>query len=132
MGGFVIRWVFAFALLAGTYNPTQYNFTRWLTATGDKQWSVIALTGLILLIGYIIYLRATLRSIGAFGMVLVLALVAALLWVAFDMGWLDFTDPTANTWIALIAMSIVLGTGLSWSHVRRRLSGQADMDDVDE
>lgn len=132
MGGFVVRWVFAFALLAGTYNPTQYNFTRWLTATGDKQWSIIALTGLILLIGYIIYLRATLRSIGAFGMVLVLALVAALLWVAFDMGWLDFSDPTANTWIALIAMSIVLGTGLSWSHVRRRLSGQADMDDVDE
>jgi hypothetical protein len=24
-----------------------------------------------------------------------------------------------------------LGVGLSWSHVRRALSGQADMDDVD-
>jgi len=132
MVGFVIRWVFAFALLAGTYNPTQYNFTSWLAATGDKQWSIIALTGLVLLIGYIIYLRATLRSIGAFGMVLVLALVAALLWVAYDLGWLALSNPPANTWIALVAMSIVLGTGLSWSHVRRRLSGQADMDDVDD
>ena len=35
-------------------------------------------------------------------------------------------------WLGLIALSLVLGIGLSWSHVRRRLSGQADMDDVDE
>ena len=48
------------------------------------------------------------------------------------MGWLSFQNPTANTWIGLTAMSLVLGVGLSWSHVRRRLSGQADMDDVDE
>jgi hypothetical protein len=26
----------------------------------------------------------------------------------------------------------VLATGMSWSHIRRRLSGQADVDDVDE
>jgi uncharacterized membrane protein YjgN (DUF898 family) len=44
------------------------------------------LFGLLLLVGYIIYLRATLRSIGLFGMCLVLALVAALLWVASDYG----------------------------------------------
>lgn len=132
MGGFLIRWLFAFALLAGTYNPTQYNFLRWALGTGEKQWSLIVLAGLVLLIGYIIYLRATLRSIGAFGMVLVLAVLGALLWVAYDMGWLNFANPTANTWIALLALSFVLGIGLSWSHVRRRLSGQADMDDVDD
>ena len=28
--------------------------------------------------------------------------------------------------------SLVLGVGLSWSHIRRAISGQADMDDVDE
>jgi len=26
----------------------------------------------------------------------------------------------------------ILAIGLSWSHVRRRLSGQTDVDDVDE
>lgn len=132
MGGFLLRWGFALVLLAATYNPTEWNFTRWALGEGDKQWSVIVLSGLVLLVGYIIYLRATLRSIGAFGMMLVLALVAALLWVAFDFGWLDFQNPTWNTWIGIVALSLVLGVGLSWSHVRRRLSGQADMDDVDE
>jgi len=132
MGGFALRWVFAFILLAATFNPTQYNYTSWVMASGRENLSIAVLCGLLLLIGYIIYMRATMRSIGAVGMVLVLALVGALLWVAFDLGWMNFENPTANTWIALIAGSFVLGIGLSWSHVRRRLSGQADMDDVDE
>jgi|TARA_B110000977_G_scaffold370_1_gene517 hypothetical protein len=125
MGGFVLRWLFAFLLLAATYNPTDWNFIRWVM-------SVAVLGSLLLIVGYIIYLRATMRSIGPIGMLLVLGLVGALLWVAFDLGWMNFENPTANTWIALVAGSFVLGIGLSWSHVRRRLSGQADMDDVDD
>jgi hypothetical protein len=132
MGGFVLRWLFAFLLLAATYNPTDWNFTRWVMASGGDMMSVAVLGSLLLIVGYIIYLRATMRSIGPIGMLLVLGLVGALLWVAFDLGWMNFESPTANTWIALVAGSFVLGIGLSWSHVRRRLSGQADMDDVDD
>ncbi|MBU2992860.1 DUF6524 family protein [Octadecabacter sp. 1_MG-2023] len=132
MSGFALRWLFAFILLAATYNPTQWNYTSWVMENGSENLSIAVLCGLLLIVGYIIYMRATMRSIGVFGMALVLGLVAALLWVAYDLGWLNFENQTANTWIGLIAMSIVLGIGLSWSHVRRRLSGQADMDDVDE
>jgi hypothetical protein len=132
MGGFLLRWVFAFLLLAATFNPTGWNFTTWVRASGGDNLSIAVLSGLILVIGYIIYVRATMRSIGAVGMVLVLAVVGAGLWVAFDLEWMNFDNPTANTWIALVALSFVLGIGLSWSHVRRRLSGQADMDDVDD
>lgn len=132
MGGFILRWACAFILLAATYNPTDFNFTRWVMTSGGDNLSIAVLCGLVLVIGYIIYMRATLRSIGAVGMALVLAVIGAMLWVAFDLGWMSFEDPTANTWVALVALSFVLGIGLSWSHVRRRLSGQADMDDVDE
>lgn len=130
MTGFLLRWLFAFVLLAVTYNPTPYNYIRWVQQNGSETVSIAVLGGLVLLVGYIIYLRATMRSIGVVGMALVLGLVAACLWVAFDLGWVSFEDPTANTWIGLVALSLVLGIGLSWSHVRRRLSGQADMDDV--
>ncbi len=132
MSGFVLRWLFAFLLLAATYNPTKWNYTSWAMENGKENLSIAVLCGLILIIGYIIYMRATMRSIGVFGMALVLGLVGAMLWVAYDLGWMNFENQTANTWIGLIAMSLVLGIGLSWSHVRRRLSGQADMDDVDE
>jgi hypothetical protein len=36
------------------------------------------------------------------------------------------------TWIVLFATSGILAVGMSWSHVRRRLSGQVDTDDVDQ
>ncbi len=132
MAGFILRWACAFVLLAATYNPTPWNFVAWSRANAETSLSVIVLSGLLLAIGYIIYLRATLRSIGAFGMGLVLALVAAILWVFWDLGWIDFTNPTANAWIGIFAMSVVLGIGLSWSIIRRRLSGQVDIDDVEE
>ena len=130
--GFVLRWLFAFLLLSLTFNPTPYNYIRWSSENYSEQLPIAVLTGLLLIVGYIIYLRATLRSIGPFGMLLILAIFAALIWVLSDWGFLSLTSHSLMTWIGLLALSLVLGIGLSWSHVRRSLSGQADMDDVDE
>ena len=130
--GFVIRWIFAFVLLAATYNPTQFNYVSWARENSEGSLSLVVLGGLILLIGYIIFIRATLRSIGIFGMVLILAVVSTVVWVLFDQGLISLDNPTINTWIAIFALSVVLAIGLSWSIVRRRLSGQADVDDIDE
>ena len=130
--GFILRWLTALALLAATYNPTQYSFVKWVMGPNDGSVSLMVLARLLLSIGYIIYLRATLRSIGGFGMMLVLAFVGTLLWVLYDFGVLKLDNAGLNVWLGLIALSLVLGVGLSWSHVRRTLSGQADMDDVDQ
>ena len=129
--GFLLRWLCAFGLISATYNPTDYNFVRWAMTDGQDRLSITVLAGLFLVIGYIIYLRATLRSIGAFGMLLILALVGALLWVLYDFGLLDLQNRDLTMWIGILALSAVLGIGLSWSIVRRKLSGQADVDDVD-
>lgn len=130
--GYFLRWIFAFLLLALTFNPTDYNYVRWSMTNYASELPVTVLMGLLLLIGYIIYLRATLRSIGGFGMFLILAVVAALLWVLYDWGILTLENRALNTWLGVFALSFVLGIGLSWSLVRRQLTGQADMDDVDD
>lgn len=132
MTGFLIRWAFAFLLTASTYNPTQYNYVRWALETYETGMSFVVLAGLVLLIGYIIYLRATLRSISVLGVILVLALIGALVWVAMDLGWLSLENANLNLWIGNVALSFVLGVGMSWSIIRRAISGQADVDDVDE
>ncbi|BBU57483.1 MULTISPECIES: DUF6524 family protein [Mameliella] len=129
---FLLRWLFAFVLLAATYNPSQVNYIRWAMNNTDGNLPLVVLFGIVLLIGYIIYLRATLRSIGVFGMALVLGLVAAILWALVYYGLLDLSDPKLSTWIGIFALSLVLGVGLSWSIIRRKLSGQVDMDDVEE
>lgn len=128
--GFLLCWLFAFVLLAATYNPPQWNYMRWTMTNYEDRLSIAVLAGLILLIGYIIYLRATLRSIGLFGMLLVLAVAGTLIWVLFDQGLINLSNPTVTTWIGIAVLSVVLAIGLSWSIVRRTLSGQSNMDDV--
>lgn len=129
--GLLLRWVFAFLLLSLTYNPTRWNFVHWSANNFTHERPLAVLLGLLLLIGYLIYLRATIRSIGGFGMFLVLAVVAALVWVLYDWNMLNLDNPDSNTWLAILALSIVLGIGLGWSVVRRMLTGQYDMDNVD-
>ncbi len=130
--GLFLRWLFAFVLLAATYNPTQWNYVRWALVNYEANLSIAVLLGLLLMIGYIIYLRATLRSIGGFGVLLVLAVVASALWVLYDFGLLELRDNDLNVWLGILGLSVVLGVGLGWSHVRRSLSGQADVDDLDD
>jgi hypothetical protein len=71
------------------------------------------------------------RSIGVIGAVVVLAFFAAVVWMVVTWGWLDPHNGTAMSWIVLIVLGIILGIGMSWSHVRRRLTGQTDVDEVD-
>jgi len=97
MIGFLIRWFLAFALLAATYNPTEWNFYRWGLANWEAQLPLTILFGLILLVGYIIYLRATFRSIELFGLLLILAVIGTALWVLYDFGWIALDDAAVNT-----------------------------------
>ncbi len=130
MTGFLIRWAIAFALLTPSYNPTDWNYLTWATENFSVETPLAVFGGLILMAGYIIYLRATLRSIGLIGMGLVGAIVAAAVWVLIDRGIVILNSETLKIWMTLIGLSFVLGIGLSWSHIRRAISGQSDMDDV--
>ena len=132
MTGFAFRWLAAAVLVFATYNPTRWNFARWAMEAWQSQLSMVVLAGLVLLTGYIIYLRATFRSIGAFGVALIAALMGAILWVLADNGLLDLDNARLMTWLGLAGLSLVLAIGLSWSIFRRHLTGQADIDDVDE
>ena len=130
--GIILRWLGAFVLLSATYNPTQWNFTRWAEANWQAQMPLTLLFGLLLGVGYMVYIGATLRSIGAFGIILVAAIVAALVWVLIDYQILTLQNPSLNLWLGIFALSVVLGIGLSWSIIRQRLSGQATVDEVQE
>lgn len=128
----LIRVVVAFALVALTANPTAYSYVGGTLHGDGADLSLRVLAGLLLLAGWIVFLRASLRSLGPFGMALVGAIFGAAVWVLIDAGMLRLADRAATEWLAILGLSVMLGTGLAWSHIRRRLSGQADVDDVDE
>ncbi len=127
----LIRWLGAFLLLALPYNPTPWNFTTWAQANLASDLPVTLLLGLLLGLGYLIYIGATLRSFGLLGIVLLVALFALVLWVMDDWGMLSLDNPTLNTWISILVLSLILCVGLSWSILWQRLSSQATVDDVE-
>ena len=129
--GIFLRWLGAFGLLSATFNPTEWNFIRWAEANYSSQMPLTLLLGLLLGVGYMVYIGATLRSIWAFGVILVGAIVAALIWVLMDYGVLTLDNTNLNLWLGIFALSVVLGIGLSWSILRQRLSGQASVDEID-
>jgi Family of unknown function (DUF6524) len=87
--------------------------------------------GLLLILGYVVFLTATLRSIGKFGMILVLAILGALLWVLWDWGLLDLANTSLAVWLGVASVSVVLGIGMTWAILWRRMSGQLEVDDND-
>ncbi|MEH6568358.1 MAG: DUF6524 family protein [Halioglobus sp.] len=129
---FIGRWLFALALVFGTYNPTAYSYVSWVMAEGTELGPEIAVVGLILLIAWIIYLRATFQSMGVLGISLGVALFAAIIWLFVDMGLISLESTSVVTYLALILLSLILATGMSWSHIRRRLTGQFDVDEMDD
>jgi hypothetical protein len=132
VGSFFARWLFALVLVFGTYNPTGYSFAGWVLDGESGFGPPMALTGVALLIAWIIFLRATFMSIGLLGIGLGVALFGCLIWLLIDIGLLSLDASGALTWVVLVVLSLILATGMSWSHIRRRLTGQFDVDDMDD
>ncbi len=125
-----LRMAAGVGVVLGLWNPTGYSYINWLIGHDPAERPYVALVGVTLLIVVVIYLRATFRAIGLFGVVLAAAFVGSALWVFASLGLLDLGRAGAAQWAALAAVGLVLGIGLSWSHIRRALSGQVDVDDV--
>lgn len=131
LDSFLLRWIFALLLVLGTYNPSAFSYVSWLLGEGFSFGPVPAIIGIILVIGWIVFLRATFLSIGWLGIVLGVALFSCVIWLIVDIGLLSLESKGVLIWLALIVTSLLLGIGMSWSHISRRLSGQIDVDDVE-
>jgi uncharacterized membrane-anchored protein len=132
MNNLGLRFVIAFALVSLTWNPSALNYSRWAVAQWSAMAPLVLFVGLVLLVAWVVFLRATARSLGMFGILLGGALAGSILWIIVYYGWIDPANRTTLTWIVLAMLSAILAAGMSWSHLRRRWSGQADVDDVDD
>jgi len=130
--GFLLRVAFALALVLLTYNPSGYSYAHMLQAGFSAITPLEAVLGILLLIGWFVFLRATLSSIGPLGMVLLLALFAAFVWLIISWGWVKLSSTGALVWISLVVLSLILAVGMSWAHLYRRWSGQATVEDTDD
>ena len=132
LSGFLIRVAIALILVLLTFNPSGYSYLHMVKTGFPHITPLEVVCGLLLLIAWIVFLGATLRSIGLFGMLLSFALFAAVIWMIVSWGWVALSDTHVLTWIGLIILALILAIGMSWSHLYRRWTGQATVDEVDE
>jgi hypothetical protein len=131
LSGIGWRFLFAFALVVLTWNPTRFNFVAWARAQWDALAPLVLFVALVLLMGWIFFIRTAAKSLGALGMILCLALAGTVLWTLFYFDLVSRDSTSLLSWIVLAMFSAILAAGMSWAHLRNRWSGQATVDEVD-
>ena len=131
---YLIRLAAALVLVFATYNPSGWSYVHWVEHMFNDDWSgfrpLMALGGILLVIGWAIFIRATMRSLGSFGTFLAIAFFAIVMWLLVS--WIPhLTGQNALVYLLLIGISGVISIGISWSHIRRRMTGQFDVDEAD-
>lgn len=130
--GIALRFLFALLLVLLSYNPSGYSYFHWAYASYDHITPYIVIAGLILLIGWGVYIKATLNSLGAVGIIVLAALFASLIWLFVYWGFLSVTNISAMAWVIEVLLAALLAVGMCWSHFTRRMSGQVDVDEIEE
>jgi O-antigen/teichoic acid export membrane protein len=132
LSGIGTRFAIALFLVLITWNPIDFNYIDWARTNWSVHTPVVFLLGVVLVISWVVFLRATFRSLGPVGITLAVALAVGILWLMVDFGLVDLANSTALAWVLLVLLAGILAAGMSWSHLRRRWAGQADVDDLDD
>jgi len=128
---FIIRFIFATVVVFATYNPEGASYYHWIQEEFPTFTVYKAFVGVILVIAWIILIRATIGSLGAIGITLAMAFFGLLIWLVFDVFNIPTDSVRVISYIIQVMIISVLSIGVSWSHIRRRISGQVDTDEIE-
>lgn len=130
--GVAVRFIFALLLVLLSYNPSGYSFFHWAYSSMDQITPYVVIAGILLLIGWGVYINATLNSLGIIGVIAFAALFACIVWLFVYWGFLSVSNISAMVWVIEILLAALLTVGMSWSHLTRRMSGQVDVDEIED
>lgn len=129
--GVALRFLFALLLVLLSYNPSGYSYFHWVYNSLSHITPYVVIAGILLLIGWGIYLKATLNSLGVVGILVLAALFGSLVWLFVYWGFLSVRDISAMAWVIEVLLALLLTVGMCWSHFTRRMSGQVDVDEIE-
>src|SRR5690606_13717591 len=130
--GVALRFFFALLLVLLSYNRSGYSYFHWVNQSFSDITPYVVIAGVILLIGWGIYVKATLNSLGWIGIMALGALFACLVWLFVYWGFLSLDNISARAWVIEVLLAALLTVGMCWSHFTRRMSGQVDVDEIEQ
>jgi hypothetical protein len=133
--GVLLRLLASLVLVFLTWNAEGWSYYHWTIdplLRGAGNFSALKfLAGVSLIAAWVVFLQATRRSIGITGAILVAAICGGVIWLLISSGIVTADSGRGLARVVLIAISVILAVGMSWSHMSKRLTGQADTDVVD-
>jgi len=120
---YLIHWLTSAALVMMTYNPFGHSYYHWVMAPGGPIVLKI-LGGLALLFVQTFTLWWIISSVGRIGLV-----AGAAIWglTAYEvLKWIPVESSMLRQIVVQLLLATVLAAGLSWPHLRTRLTGQIE------
>ena len=104
---FLWRLIAAIVLVFATFNPSGYSYVHWFqqALAGEGLSALHFFLGVVLLVGWTIFVVATHRSLGSLGTFLGAALIGTAIWLLADVGIVQVDSAAGVTWLALIALA---------------------------
>lgn len=122
--GFLARWLASLFIVFATYNPSGYSYYHWVMTDGDDALSLKVAAGLALATGYLVAARISRSAVGTSGFVTGLVAVILFSYGVASMVSSGGSLGTALHYVYLTALATTIAIGISWSHMKHRLTGQ--------
>jgi hypothetical protein len=123
---FTLRWLLSALVVFGAYNPSGTSYYHWVASTPSVSPPHIAV-GILVLTAVIAIARMAFLSTGYLGTAALMLMLLLGIVFCIGLGLFAFEDVTFTTYTVEAVISLILGTGLSWAFIQRRLSGERDI-----
>jgi len=110
----------------GAYNPSGTSYYHWVARSPDLTPAQIAV-GILVFTGIVAILRMAFMSTGYLGAAALTLMLLMSIVFGVGLGLFEFEDVAFTTYTIQIVVSLLLGIGLSWSFIQKRLSGERDI-----
>lgn len=132
LDSFLLRFTIAAVVVFATYNAEGFSCFHWiLNNLGDLN-LYMAAGAVILVLSWIMLIRASIISLSLIGFSLITVAFALLAWYIIHQLKLNASSKGAIIYIIELAIALVLSVGVPWSNIKRKLSRQAKTDQAIE
>ena len=120
---YLIHWLASASLILMTYNPFGHSYYHWVITKGDS-WVSKVLAGITLVIVHMFVLWWIASSVGRVGFI-----AGASIWglASYELlKWFPDESPLTKQFVVLLLLATIAAAGLSWPHMKTRLTGQIE------
>ena len=124
--GILVRMLAVALLVSATYNPSGYSYYHWVHQGIADHWASKTVVGQLIVMAFIFCGFVSARSLGLLFSIPLILIIGTGVWLLSDWGVINLSEGLQRTLVFESALILLLGTGVSFSLIRYRLSGQLD------